>query len=132
MREIKFRAWKHNSKKMYFVTNMIWKEDWIGVNSTDSIGINYVDNHCPNEYELMQFTGLTDKNGVEIYEGDILAYRDGEWSYDAIVTWGDWGWYMVGIEHNDNYIFEDIDADSHEIIGNIYDNPELLRGTDNE
>ena len=133
MREIKFRAWKHSSKKMYFVTNMIWKEDWIGVNSTDSIGINYVDNHCPNEYELMQYTGLKDKNGVEIYEGDILQH-----SYKPIgktepnvrifkVVFGDGAFQQYEPGDAENALDIWYEWFELEIIGNIYENPELLK-----
>jgi uncharacterized phage protein (TIGR01671 family) len=110
MREIKFRFWsKHLGK---FVT------------PDDSIFVGALKDPDMNP---MQYTGLKDKHGVEIYEGDVLAYRDGEWSYDAVVEWADHGWYMRGIEPEDNFNFDDLEADVHEVIGNIHADPDLLK-----
>ena len=80
---------------------------------------------------LGQFTGLTDRNGKEIYEGDIVRY--GEFIYHVIefkhgmfgYTLAD-GWF-VGYGGNSNFTFNPLDkSKEHEIIGNIHDNPELL------
>lgn len=90
------------------------------------------------EYEfeyvvLMQSTGLKDKNGVEIFEGDIVQYRDGEYSYLGIVKRDCYQFFIDGIEPDDNYDFIDVSntfdgTSSLEVIGNIWDNPELLEG----
>ena len=77
----------------------------------------------PEEYELMQFTGLHDKNGKEIYEGDVVEfenYRDGQQYYKARETIRfDLGMFHIYGEPLRN--FQNI-----EVIGNIYSNPELL------
>lgn len=78
-----------------------------------------------------QYTGLTDKNGVKIFEGDILPAS----KWNGVVVWDDdCGGYCVKHGFNGSSIslvslvMNDFDA---EVIGNIYDNPELLGGVNN-
>lgn len=92
-----------------------------------------------------QFTGLTDKNGAEIYEGDIITadhypfYSDGKPNYVAVVEWDDCGfgaWFELHKDSTARGIsigcpvmdFDSESASSFEVIGNIHDNPELLKG----
>ena len=92
-----------------------------------------------------QFTGLTDKNGNEIYEGDILRGDkypfncDGVDNYFAEIVWSDdvCGFYRITIKNPNSTVrgtshgnWEQLDIDdikSFEVIGNIHDNPELLK-----
>ena len=83
---------------------------------------------------LMQSTGLFDKNGKEIFEGDIVKYKDGcntfteEVAYDKnFAVFGVLDAY-VDIIFSFGELAEDIDLHSLEVIGNIYENPELLEG----
>jgi hypothetical protein len=127
MREIKFRAWDKTQRKMVEVGQITW------ANATDKsyMSLRYFTNRdddilfC-NDVELMQYTGLKDKNGKEIYEGDVL-HCDGFWNL-----------YAVWDEENARFAFLCTDwvvtqghpiqpnISSYCIIGNIYENPELL------
>ena len=89
-----------------------------------------------NPSTIGQFTGLTDNNGKEIYEGDILLFCDSIKS-EVKFHHGGFGYttpsgnFLLG--GNPNFDFNPDDKDERfEIIGNIYDNPELLEGGSNE
>lgn len=72
-------------------------------------------------------TGLTDKNGTRIFEGDILKLKDYHGERIVYIFWGHCGsWFYGGDGYSDEYIFN---SSEREIIGNIYDNPELIGGT---
>lgn len=74
--------------------------------------------HHYADCELMQFTGLKDKNGVDIYEGDIVK-ADWHWEDGKLVDLSYEGCFFYAIQE---YVLEDV----LEVIGNIYENPELL------
>jgi len=111
--EIKFRAWDTKEQKMYYDSFLIYangKFAWR--NSPEEENENHI---------LMQYTGLKDKNGVEIYEGDIIECAD--WVEDAhayntwirVVTWCSTNGMWIGI-----------DGEVNKILGNIHENPELM------
>jgi len=87
------------------------------------------------ELDLMQYTGLKDKNGKEIYEGDIVKYRY-DWIHEAWeVYWANDRWWLrngdsdtsrVGWNDDSETVTEYIDWEKSELIGNVYENPELL------
>ncbi|EIT2383367.1 hypothetical protein L1U14_000339 [Enterococcus faecalis] len=82
-----------------------------------------------DKYVLMQSTGLKDKNGVEIFEGDILNYGDYKNSHEVIFRHGCFWGHAIGEKEQIGIglfnALEDL-----EVIGNIYENPELLEGTE--
>ena len=121
MREIKFRAWDRGEKLMGNV-NWLCPRDrevfivrgWFGDEDKELIG---------SQFELMQYTGLKDKNGKEIYEGDIVRTVVGQNTRIQIVKYDRFAYFIT-----DNYIKEFLDAtgQAHEVIGNLFENPELL------
>ena len=118
-REIKFRAWNKKDKVMVDVAAMNFGPSgfWSLIEDAYDAELQLADS-----YELMQYTGLKDKNGREIYEGDIVKNEYGkvmEVNYDprsAAFGVGDYYFGTIG------------SGKTLEVIGNIFDNPELLEG----
>jgi len=112
MREIKFRAWDIQTKAMI-------------TNSTRTISMcGGFDNDNPI-FKLMQYAGLKDKNGVEIYEGDIVKTKNSRYKviFDKCCFWGVGELGKCPIYQIFHYVLDD---EKFEVIGNIYENKELL------
>lgn len=97
------------------------KKDWVCADTTCG-QITYTDEKL-NDIVLMQCTGLKDKNGKLIYEGDICITDDGE---TAIIEWNNYNAIFGVIIEGGLYTFDNFFESDLEIIGNIYENPELL------
>lgn len=128
----KFRAWDKKYKKMMKVNQIDFEKKavWLEADNGDHENRHTLTREF-KDVILMQSTGLKDKNGVEIFEGDIVQYRDGEYSYLGIVKRDCYQFFIDGIEPDDNYDFIDVSntfdgTSSLEILGNIHENPELL------
>lgn len=120
MREIKFRAWLKEHKTMVNVSEIDINHQLIYHYGFDDFEGNF-ENF--NSIELLQHIGLKDKNGKEIYEGDIFHIGDKKILY--VVEWIDCGLKGKQIR-NKSWIGLDYWKDNIEVIGNIYENPELM------
>lgn len=138
MREIKFRCYWKSLKVMSYFDNIAFTEKNDGC-------INWVNKHNPNNFDgfsqfdsnniLMQFTGLIDKNEVDVYEGDLCkssGYYAGDYRYEEFIGEVifedgcyllDGGGLDIGCELDHATIFNQ----NIEVIGNIYQNKDLLK-----
>ena len=149
-REIKFRAWHKDEKLMCKATNINEEGAFLfGVKpGKEQVIIEFKivipadDKGRFCEYqkiELMQYTGLKDKNGKEIYEGDIVRFNEfyeGDYKQRggvAVIVWDEEGHSVCQVDKEDGeefYICSTWDLSKNyggEIIGNIYENPELIK-----
>ena len=140
-KNIKYRAWDSEDKK--FLNNDKYV---IGRFRENTIAFTiYIDNKTILGYPsierekdiiLMQFTGLTDRNGVDVFEGDIIKYTDDDsMNYNrlCVIEWHKYGIYCLVkrfLKERDgfgSYQFNYLNnADEIEVIGNIYQNKEFL------
>lgn len=141
-RETKFRVWDKANKKMYYLAESQMSQISLSINNEFwglFDGVNRICGNADNSGVLMQFTGLLDKNGKEIYEGDIVKVKDNNYAYCEIDNPNvpRWiyknhkvifrhGWFQA--EDNDfGWEGENlIDLTKGEIIGNIHQDPKLL------
>ena len=127
MREIKFRAWIKEKKAIFEVILI----DYVTKKVTyllERVGhLLNVRNDKFNDIELMQYTGLKDKNNKEIYEGDILSDGNDEKPYKVIFENGSFRAEFDG--DFDEYSFDlmDVNLQCCEVVGNIYENSELIK-----
>ena len=119
IREIKFRAYHKERKEMFEIASIDFEEKKAALSN----GIIKLLNVDFKQFEMLQYTGLKDKNGKEIYEGDIIICKYGP-EITMEVKWIDEGFRTLGKYNVDNYV--GYVKNSAEVIGNIYENPELL------
>ncbi|HAP4063763.1 TPA: hypothetical protein IUV45_000820 [Enterococcus faecalis] len=118
---LKFRAWDKNTNDMVDVKKIDLEKDGSIGCIVDYNGINLDVSECV----LMQSTGLKDKNGVEIFEGDI-GWDDHQEVHGQVIFEN--GAFKYEWENISEDLFEA--TDDIEIVGNIYENSELLEGSE--
>ncbi len=140
VREIKFRAWDKEVEEMLFPE---WEEGPVGGGNVMELFIYNSTKYPPNHSSLswilkkseyfvpMQYTGLKDKNGKEVYAGDVVRY----WHYedrhiDYIVTYDEkrFAWMLKEIGSARTTFLHHFALWLLEIIGNVHEHPDLLKG----
>jgi hypothetical protein len=122
-REIKFRAWDKKKKEMIYYDNDSHDELVFNLNSGEFLLWSDGGSYETKDLVLLQFTGLKDKNGKEIYEGDIIAY-DGK-GREIVEFENGCFWVNLGGELPVP-LFAQMGIE-FEVIGNIYENKDLLK-----
>ena len=135
-REIKFRAWSHG--EMIRVFSIEFENGKSYLNNGKTIYHEIGDEALANA-RLMQFTGLKDKNGKEIWESDIIKHRVGpdirfitkEWLFFPVVFIEETACFKgeIKMERGEDILtwLDDAKGRDFEVVGNIYENPELLK-----
>ena len=140
MREIKFRAWDDDEKQMLDWDALLGKDVKDAFDTSWPPLINVIDPCvCGCTMKLMQYTGLKDKNGVEIYEGDLIKFTeiDEDSAFgreDTEVVEVKWlediaqfrAIFKSGRRTELHFVVQLPTVVSCEVIGNIYENPELI------
>ena len=118
-REIKFRAWDKHHNSMEYINDLYWFEE------------NGIHNFNDDNYIFMQNTGLKDKNGKEIYDSDIVkvTWGSGKIVFYEVKYCGSLGYHYLRDTKNkeDDDIICIYDYSQMDVIGNVFDNPELLK-----
>jgi uncharacterized phage protein (TIGR01671 family) len=118
MRELKFRVWD------------VKLNEYVPKRELDrNFGLDFngelrclIASREKDPFILQQYTGLTDKNGKEIYEGDIINLKFGELNANLVVKWDKY----MGLKYHNGGWTSLVHVDTHgEVIGNIFENPEL-------
>ena len=150
MREIKFRCWDKTARKMRQVIEIVFNAGMYYDPNDNTVKLIWVKGHDiinnkdialerehKNEYILMQYTGLKDKNGKEIYEGDVL--QDKDCIYKVIFEYGSFDGKIIevlrnvgtqkGMTYQLSFIISD--NDNIKVIGNVWEDSDLLNDSKN-
>ena len=123
MRGIKFRAWDKENEKMMKVSSLHLENKEISVKENGTFRLFRMQ-------DLMQYAGVKDKNGKEIYEGDIVLIKLDETStWHKTVVGFKKGAFIADLIDKEDYVYifhHGFTGDDFEIIGNVYENKNLL------
>lgn len=136
---MKYRAWKFDGEYSHMITSAqgvitaiknCYNNEGITEGTT---GYHYVDTAPkPKKYILMQYIGLNDLYGIEIYDRDIVRFEDRESTQVGIVKKDCYQFYIEGITSSKRFSFDDFANTKEgtaavEVIGNPFENPEFLK-----
>lgn len=127
----KFRAWDVHEKKMFSNAQLIVWNGNVYANDNSELNVDNLKGWSIDEKYLMQSTGLIDKNGKEVFENDVIRDSDG---FEGIVQYDEsYGMYGIAylptLSNGIDMTFEELKdnfRNKFEVIGNIYENPELV------
>lgn len=127
-REIKFRIFDKEYKTMKYPNSYVLESCWFGVTTE-----HYLDDSgtcsyplSDKQFAIMQSTGITDSKGKEIWEGDIIKCGANDYTPTELYWDDDMACYAVSTYHATLQL-ADVRDKNIEVIGNIYENPELLK-----
>ena len=125
MREIKFRAWHKEIEKMFSVLKIDFVDEWVTMwSKIAGQSYDWIDNLV-----LLQYTGLKDSYGEEIFEGDIVEItltRTQETRRGEVIYYDGNACYLVKTTMEDYFSFMSADICKIEVLSNIYEKKELL------
>lgn len=124
MREFKIKAWLKKEKKMVAIIGIDFNYEYIRYTEDSNL---FNENYKTAEFkdiELLQFTGLKDNGGQELYEADVIKFNDGIDDIYGLISYDDEnGAYRVSYENITEHLSER--EGDFEIVGNIFENPDL-------
>lgn len=127
MKKIKFRAFFKIDEQIYEVASIDFLNKEVTLWDKET-AVNFEASF--EDIELLQYTGANDKRGVEIYEGDIVKFvsrLDDSKRMGTVRYWAGDAAFLIECEREIFFLFHD--ALNREVIGNIYENPEILKDT---
>lgn len=124
MKKFKMKAWLKKEKKMVAIIGIDFNYEYIRYTEDDNL---FNENYKTAEFkniELLQFTGLKDNGGQELYEADVIKFNDGIDDIYGLISYDDEdGTYRVSYENITEHLSER--EGDFEIVGNIFENPQL-------
>ena len=124
MKELKIKAWLKKENKMVSIIGIDFNYEYIRYTEDDNL---FNENYKTAEFkniELLQFTGLKDNGGQELYEADVIKFNDGIDDIYGLISYDDKdGTYRVSYENITEHLSER--EGDFEIVGNIFENPDL-------
>ena len=124
MKEFKMKAWLKKEKKMVAIIGIDFNYEYIRYTEDGNL---FNENYKTAEFkdiELLQFTGLKDNGGQELYEADVIKFNDGIDDIYGLISYDDdEGTYRVSYENITEHLSER--EGDFEIVGNIFENPQL-------
>lgn len=124
MKELKIKAWLKKEKKMVSIIGIDFNYEYIRYTEDDNLFNSDYKVAEFKDIELLQFTGLKDNGGQELYEADVIKFNDGVDDIYGLISYDDEdGTYRVSYENITEHL--SYREGDFEIVGNIFENPDL-------